>query len=120
MGFPLFGIDLAGAKDKSVSKLLLASARQVLKEFGEVLDITLNTAARTIAVEMLPVGEREPIRVDLAGYGLFTDGGGIHWLTYERLSASREWMTLAAARLLPHNRLRLPPGTPMGLLQSLL
>jgi len=119
MGFP-FAIDLAGAKDKSLSKLLLASARQFLKEFGEVLDITLNTAARTIAVEVLPVGERESIRVDLAGYSLFTDGGGAHWLTYERLTASREWMTLAAARLFPQQRLRLPPGTPMGLLQHLL
>ena len=119
MGFP-FAIDLAGAKDKSVAKLLLASARQLLKEFGEVLDITLSTATRTIAVEMLPVGEREPIRVDLAGYGLTTDGAGEHWLTYERLTASREWMTLAAARLLPQNRLRLPSGTPMGLLRTLL
>lgn len=119
MGFP-FGFDMAGAKDKSLAKLLLASARQFLKEFGEVLDITLNTAARTIAVEVLPVGERESIRVNLAGYALFTDGGGAHWLTYEQFTASREWMTLAAARLLPQKRLRLPPGTPMGLLQSLL
>lgn len=119
MGFP-FSIDLAGAKDKSLSKLLLATARQVLKEFGEVVDITLNTAARTIAVEVLPVGERESIRVDMAGYGLFTDTGGTHWLTYEALCASREWMTLAAARLLPQKRLRLPPGTPIGLLQKIL
>jgi hypothetical protein len=119
MPFP-FALDLAGAKDKSLSKLLLASAKQFLKEFGEVLDITLNTAARTIAVEVLPVGEREAIRVDLTGYGLATDATGGNWLTFERLTASREWMTLAAARLLPQNRLRLPPGTPMGLLQTLL
>jgi hypothetical protein len=119
MGFP-FSLDLAGAKDKSLSKLLLASARQYLKEFGEVLDIALDTAARTIAVEVLPVGEREPIRVDLTGYGLSTDGEGGNWLTFEGLRASREWMTLAAARLLPQRRLRLPPGTPMGLLQTLL
>lgn len=119
MHFP-FNLDLAGAKDRSLSKLLLASARKFLKEFGEVLDISLNTAARTIAVEVLPLGEREPIRVDLAGYSLFTDGGGAHWLAYEQLRASREWMTLAADRLMPQKRLRLPPGTPMNLLQSLL
>lgn len=115
-----FGFDLGGVKDKSLSKLLLAAARQYLKDFGEVLDVVLDTAARSIAVEMLPVGEREPIRVALTGYGLTSDATGGDWLTFERLTASREWMTLAAERLLPQKRLRLPSGTPMGLLQTLL
>jgi hypothetical protein len=119
MAFP-FNLDLGGAKDKSLSKLLLSSARQYLKEFGEVLDVVLDSAARSISVSMLPVGELEPIRVDLTGYGLTTDATGRGWLTYEGLTTSRQWLTLVAERAMPEKKLRLPSGTPMGLLQTLL
>ncbi len=113
-------LDVGGAKDKTLSKLLLASARQYLKEFGEVLDLTLDTKARIIVLEALPVGEREPIRVEVAGYGLVTDAAGAGWLTFERLTASREWLSRVAAAALPQRKLRLPSGTPMGLLNTLL
>jgi len=119
MGFS-FNFDLAGAKDKSVSKLLLASARQYLKEFGEVLDLALDSAARSIALEVLPVGETDSIRVSLSGYGLTTDSQGRGWLTFEELATSREWLTMVAVRVLPEKKLRLPSGTPMGLLQAML
>jgi len=112
--------DLGDLKDKSLSKLLLAASRRYLKDFGEVLDIALDTAARSITVEMLPVGERESIRVSLSGYGLEHDAAGGDWLTFECLSVSREWMTRAAERLLPQKRLRLPLWVPVGLLQKLL
>jgi hypothetical protein len=117
MAFP-FNLDLAGAKDKSLSKLLLASARQYLKAFGEVRDLALDTAARSIAVEVLPVGETEPIRVSLSGYGLLTDATGRGWLTFDQLTTSREWLTMVAERALPEKKLPLPPGTPMSLLQA--
>lgn len=119
MAFP-FNLDLAGAKDKSISKLLLSSARQFLREYGEVLDLSLDTAARSISVEVLPIGEKEPIRVTVFGYGLATDASGRGWLTFEDLVVSRQWLTLLAARVLSDKRLPLPSGTPMGLLQTLL
>lgn len=119
MAFSL-NLDLAGAKDKSLSKLLLSSARQFLREYGEVLDLSLDTTARAIRVEVLPVGEAESIRVALTGYGLTTDATGRGWLTFTELTTSRQWLTLLAARVLSDKRLPLPSGTPMGLLQTLL
>jgi hypothetical protein len=119
MGFSL-KLDLAGAKDKSVSKLLLASARQYLKEFGEVLDLVLDSAARSIAVDVLPMGETESIRVCLSGYGLTTDAAGRGWLSFEALTTSRAWLTMVAAKVLSEKKLPLPSGTPMGLLQTIL
>jgi hypothetical protein len=119
MGLNL-NIDFAGAKDKSLSKLLLSSARQYLREYGEVLDLALDSAARSISVEVLPVGEKEPIRATVCGYGLSTDGSGRGYLTFEDLTFSRQWLTLLAARVLADKRLPLPSGTPMGLLQTLL
>ncbi len=119
MPFP-FALDLAGAKDKSLSKLLLSSARQYLRDFGEVLDVVLDTTARSLCVDLLPVGERESIRVELTGYGLVTDGDGRGWLTYEGLSVSRPWLALVAAKVLPDRRVRLPAGIPLGLLQTIL
>ncbi|MEA4856987.1 MAG: hypothetical protein AAGU21_09230 [Solidesulfovibrio sp.] len=119
MGFNI-NIDLAGAKDKSLSKLLLSSARQYLREYGEVRDLSLDSAARSISLEILPVGECEPIRATVFGYGLATDGSGRGHLTFEDLAFSRQWLTMLATRLLPDKRLPLPSGTPMGLLQTLL
>lgn len=119
MGFNL-NLDFSGAKDKSISKLLLSSAKQYLREYGEVLDLTLDSAARSIAVEVLPLGENEPIRATVFGYGLSTDGSGRGYLTFEDVTFSRQWLTLLAVRLLPEKRLPLPSGTPMGLLQTLL
>ncbi|WP_428568534.1 MAG: hypothetical protein ACP59X_09590 [Solidesulfovibrio sp. DCME] len=119
MGLNL-NIDFAGAKDKSLSKLLLSSARQYLREYGEVEDLALDSAARSITVSVLPLGEREPIRVTVFGYGLATDGSGRGYLTFEAVTFSRQWLTLLALRLLPDKRLPLPSGTPMGLLQTLL
>ena len=119
MAFNL-NIDIASAKDKSLSKLLLSSARQFLREYGEVLDLLLDTSARTLAMEVLPVGERESIRVELSGYGLATDSNGRGWLTFERCTTSRQWLTLIAEKAMPEKRLRLPSATPMGLLQTLL
>ena len=119
MGLNL-NIDFSGAKDKSLSKLLLSSARQYLRDYGEVRDLTLDSAARSISVEVLPVGETEPIRVTVFGYGLATDGTGRGYLTYDDIAFSRQWLTLLAARILPDKRLPLPSGTPMGLLQTIL
>lgn len=115
-----FSLNLAGAKDKSLSKLMLSSARQFLREYGEVVDLTLDTKARSIQVEVLPVGETNPIRIAVTGYGLTTDTTGRGWLTFTELTTSREWLTLLAAKVLADKRLPLPPGAPMGLLQSIL
>lgn len=112
--------DLTGLKDKSLSKLLLAAARQYLNDFGEVLDVALDTATRSVTVDLLPVGEREPIQVRVSGYGLEHDPAGGDWLTFDRLIASREWITRAAARLFPQHRLPLPAWAPVGLLRKLL
>ncbi|WP_300155956.1 hypothetical protein [Solidesulfovibrio sp.] len=115
-----FNIDVTGAKDKSLSKLLLSSARQFLREYGEVLDLVLDSSARSLSVEVLPVGEDDPIRVTVTGYGLSTDGSGRGYLTFEKMTFSRQWLTLLAQRILSDKRLPLPSGTPMGLLQTLL
>jgi len=116
----LFNIDLASAKDKSLSKLLLSAAKPLLSQYGEVLHLAIDSAARKLAVEVLPVGERESIQVELVGYALTTDENGRGWLTFERLDTSRQWLTLVAQKVLPERRVKLPSATPMTLLQSML
>ncbi len=119
MAFDLH-LNVAAAKDKSLSKLLLSSARQFLREYGELIDLRLDSTARSLTMDVLPVGEHESIRVELSGYGLTTDASGRGWLTFEGLATSRQWLTLIAEKALPDKRLRLPSATPMGLLQTLL
>jgi hypothetical protein len=119
MAFDLNGT-LASAKDKSLSKLLLSAAKQYLRDYGDVVAVALNSAARTLHMEVLPVGEREAILVELTGYGLVTDETGRGWLTFERFATSRHWLTLVAEKALPERRLKLPSATPMALLQTML
>lgn len=119
MAFP-WPSGLSALKDASLSKMLLLAARQYLKDIGEVLDVVLDTGSRSIDVEMLPLGEQEPIWVRVSGYGLEHDASGANWLTFEKLCASREWLTRAVARFLPGKRLPLPADVPLGLLQKVL
>lgn len=111
---------LASAKDKSLSKLLFSAAKQFLREYGEVVAVTIDSSARTLNMEVLPLGERESIVVELAGYGLVTDETGRGWLTFAHLSTSRQWLTRIAEKALPERRLKLPSATPMALLQTML
>ncbi|MFP5259026.1 MAG: hypothetical protein ACLGQH_08380 [Acidobacteriota bacterium] len=115
-----FNIDMAAAKDKSLSKLLLSAAKPFLNKYGEVLNLAIDSAARTLTVEVLPVGEREAVQVELVGYHLTTDETGRGWLSFERLSTSRQWLTLVAEKALPERRIKLPSGTPMAMLQAML
>lgn len=110
----------ASAKDKSLSKLLLSAAKPFLKEFGEVVNVTINSSARTLKIEVLPLGEHEAIWVELTGYALATDETGRGWLTFDQLSTSRQWLTRVAEKALPEHRLKLPSATPMALLQTML
>ena len=111
---------LASAKDKSLSKLLLSAAKPFLREYGEVVALCIDSSARTLTMEVLPVGERETIGVELTGYKLVTDETGRGWLTFERFSTTRQWLTLVVEKALPERRLKLPSATPMALLQTML
>ena len=113
-------IDMAAAKDKSLAKLLLSAAKPFLSKYGEVQHLAIDSAARTLTVDVLPLGERDPIRVELIGYGLTTDETGRGWLTFAQLSTSRQWLTLVAEKALPERRIMLPSATPMALLQAML
>ena len=113
-------LDIASAKDKSLSKLLLSAAKPFLSEYGQVLALDINSSERSIRLDVLPVGESEPIRVELAGYGLATDEIGRGWLTFASLTTSRRWLTLIAQKALPERRIKLPSATPMAMLQAML
>ena len=115
-----FNLDLASAKDKSLSKLLLSAAKPFLAPYGEVLALEIKSAERSIKLEVLPVGESEPIRVELDGYGLLTDETGRGWLTFRSLTTSREWLTRIADKALAERRIKLPSATPMAMLQAML
>ena len=113
-------IDLASAKDKSLSKLLLSAAKPFLAPYGEVLALEIKSGERSVRVDVLPLGESEPIRVELAGYGLATDETGRGWLTFQSLTTSRQWLTRIADKALADRRIKLPSATPMAMLQAML
>jgi hypothetical protein len=65
-----------------------------LDAFGEITDLSLDSAHRRAQVRLALRGERGPIDVDVRKYDIERADGG-DWLTVVDAVASREWLTAA-------------------------
>ena len=98
----LFG----GLKDRTIS----LAARQLLATrltlYGQMLNFQLDSQAKTITLEMLLKGEREPIRVTLAGYEILD--GTPPRLRFGGATASREWLEVVLNQFVVNQPVELP------------
>jgi len=77
--------------------------------YGLMTQLKIDPENKTIDVELLLKGEREPIQIHVNGYTLQStpDGGTI---TLSGITVSREWMNLLSAEFLRDRPLPIPPG----------
>ena len=101
----LFG----GLKDRTVS----LAARQLLAArltpYGQMLNFQLDSQTKTVTLEILLKGERDPIRVTLAGYEIL-DGtpGTPPRVRVGGATASREWLEVLLNQFVVNQPLELP------------
>ena len=85
-----------GAKDWLVEKAGMAVLNQaVLKPYGSITRLKLDTTARTIEAELELKGETTPLRLHVQEYELRQEGNRA-FVVIKSIETSREWLTTLA------------------------
>ena len=85
-----------GAKDWLVEKAGMAVLNQaVLKPYGSITKLKLDTTARTIEAELELKGETERLRLHVQEYELRQEGARA-FVVIKSIDTSREWLTALA------------------------
>ena len=96
---------------RAKAKALEAGARlwlqAKLKRFGTMTSLHIDSNRKTIRLELELKGESSPIVVEVENYDLLQQDDGT-FLRLNRISASREWITLLLREWVPKQQIKLP------------
>jgi hypothetical protein len=97
-----------GAKDWLVEKAGMAVLNQaLLKPYGTITKLKLDTTARTVEAELDLKGEVQPVRLHVQEYVIRQDGARV-FVILKRIETSREWLTTAARDFVLGREFELP------------
>lgn len=97
-----------GAKDWLIEKTAVAMLNQsVLKPYGTLKRLNLDTKRRIIDAELELNGETQPVRVHIDGYEVLEEPDAAY-LMLKDVTTSREWLTALARDFAVERRLKLP------------
>lgn len=94
-------------KDRILSKAILTLGEQFIDRYGRIMNLSLNSRARNIEMEVLLKGEPDPIHIRLLDYEVISEEGR-HFITCGDVAVSKEWMALLATDLLKDRRFEIP------------
>jgi len=101
----------------SLSQAIAAFGRNYLMDVSSMFNLTVDSRAKVNRAEVLLAGERDPVLVEVHGYGFLRENT-VTYLTFERLAVSREWMGRVLDGVLRERRIRLPDGVATRLMES--
>ena len=97
-----------GAKDWLIQKAAVAMLNQaVIKPYGTITDLKLDTGRRSIEAEVELKGESAPVRVHIREYEIVEENG-TPYLVIKDVSTSREWLTTLAQNYAIGRRFEIP------------
>ena len=79
----------------------------VLKPYGAMTALKLDTTARTIEAELELKGETQPVRLHVREYEL-RDEGGRMVIVFKDVQTSREWLTTLARDFVMNKPFKVP------------
>jgi hypothetical protein len=94
-------------KDKAVSKGAKAAINTQIKEYGEMLKFNLNSADKSIEVEVMLEGEKEPLSVKVDRYEMIQENGKYYVKIYG-VQTSRAWINTVASTYLEGKAFEIP------------
>lgn len=103
-----------GMKDGALALSLKAYVNDKFKEYGEVVDCTVDTAANRLTAQLMMRGERDPVTATIEKYEIEKDGDE-RFIKLVQFSTSRIWLTTLLNQLFGGKRYKLP-GTVSKLL----
>lgn len=104
------------AKDYALEVAVRLWFNQTHKRYGTMTKIQIDSAAKTIHVELDLKGETSPLTIDVKGYSLSAEGGET-LIELGEIETSREWVNLLLADYVkPENRRFPVPGAVKAIL----
>lgn len=97
----------AAAKDKLASEAAKAYVQNLIKAYGRVDALTIDSGRRRVAFRCTLEGEVDAIDVTVERYALERESDGVYVRVME-CSASRRWLEVAAREHLVGRRFALP------------
>ncbi len=94
-------------KDAALSKALKAAINHKVKAYGKMLKLNLDSNHKTIELELMLKGEKEPLHVKVNHYTLNEEHGSYN-LFAKDIVTSRAWINTAAAQYLSGQKFKIP------------
>jgi len=98
---------LVQGKDKTLSRVVKETVNFKLKEYGEIVEFTLDSDEKTITLEILLEGEMEALRVEVKSYVIVQEDEK-HFLLAKDIITSRAWINTLAEKYLYGQKLQIP------------
>ena len=83
-------------KDAALSKGAKIAINNQIKEYGEMLKLNLDSEKKSIEMEVMLEGEKEPLTVTVEKYAM-TQEGEKHFLKIQGVKTSRAWINTVAS-----------------------
>ena len=97
-----------GAKDWVVEKAAAAMLNQaVMKPYGTLTRLKLDTTARTIEAELELKGETQPVILQVQAFEIIEEGAEAYFLI-KGMTTSREWLTALARDHVVDRKFKIP------------
>jgi len=101
-------------KDKTLSLTFKQIINSKIEEFGELLNLTLNSKEKTLFLEIMLLGEKEPLYVHIGRYEILKEGENF-FLLLNSIHTSREWIDKVAKKFIEDRKFEIPPNIAKGL-----
>ena len=101
---------LSKGKDAIVGLGAKEKFNQFIQPYGEILELNLNSAARTLSATVRLKGEAEPVKILVHEYAVSRDQEGQVFVAIDgrRIETSREWLTKLINDKLGDQKVRIP------------
>jgi len=100
------------SKDAFLGSRAKEKVNQFIKPYGEVLELRLNSAARTLFATVQLKGESSPIEISVHEYSVARNDNGQMFVSIggRHVETSREWLTRLISNKLGEQKIRVPEG----------
>jgi len=91
-----------GIKDSTLSLLLKKYINNLIDEYGEMVNLRIDSKNKKVSLNLLLKGEKENILVDIEEYEVIKKSDRT-FIKFKRISSSREWIeTLVSNIIIPN------------------